>query len=74
MKPVVDRLEAQYKGKVDFVRYDMDTSAEGNRLAQQLNLQYVPSFLFVNRDGTISQQKVGEMTASEITGDLNALQ
>ncbi len=73
MKPVVDRLQKQYQGKVDFKRYDVDTSAEGNRLMQLFDSQYVPTFLFVNRDGTLAQKKVGELAESDFTAALNAL-
>ena len=73
MKPVVDRLKQQYQGKVDFKLYDVDSSAEGNQLMQRLGSQYVPTFVFVNRNGTIAQQKVGEMTPSEMAGILDAL-
>jgi thiol-disulfide isomerase/thioredoxin len=73
MKPVVDRLQQQYKGKVDFKLYDVDNSAEGNQLMQQFNSQYVPTFVFVNRNGTVVQQKVGELTQTELVGMLDAL-
>ena len=59
MKPVVDRLEKQYAGKVEFKLYDVDSSAEGNQLMGQFNAKYVPTFVFVNKDGSVSTQKVG---------------
>lgn len=73
MKPVVDRLREQYKGKVEFKLYDVDTSAEGSQLMQQFKAQYVPTFVFVNRDGTVSQQKVGETSEADLVAVLDAL-
>lgn len=73
MKPVVDRLEQQYKGKVEFRRYDVDNSAEGSALMQKFGSQYVPTFVFVNRDGSVATQKVGEITQAELQQNLDAL-
>lgn len=73
MKPVVDRLKKKYEGKVEFVLYDVDKSAEGSKLMQQFNAQYVPTFEFVNRDGTVSQQKVGETSEADLIAALDAL-
>ena len=70
---MVDGLQKQYQGKVDFIRYNTDSSAEGQALAQKFNLQYIPSFLFVNPDGTVVQQKVGGMTKDELKLALDAL-
>ena len=73
MKPVVDRLEQQYKGKVEFKRYDVDNSAEGNELMSQFNAKYVPTFVFINKDGSVSSQKVGENTEADMQKALDAL-
>jgi thioredoxin-like negative regulator of GroEL len=73
MKPVVDRLEQQYKGKVEFKRYDVDSSAEGNQLMGQFNAKYVPTFVFLNKDGTVSSQKVGETSEADMKKALDSL-
>jgi len=74
MKPVVDRLKQQYEGRVEFKLYDVDTSEEGNRLMGQFNAKYVPTFVFVNKDGSIATQKVGEVSESEMKKTLDALE
>lgn len=73
MKPVVDGLQQQYKGKVEFKLYDVDNSTEGSQLMQQFGAQYVPTFVFVNRDASVAQTKVGEMTAAEMQQILDGL-
>jgi len=73
MKPVVDRLEQQYQGKVEFKLYDVDSSAEGNQLMTQFNAKYVPTFVFINRDGSVSTQKVGETSEADMKKALDAL-
>ncbi len=73
MKPVVDRLKQKYQGKIEFKLYDVDNDAEGSRLMQQFGAKYVPTFVLVNRDGTVSRLKVGEMPESELAAALDAL-
>jgi thiol-disulfide isomerase/thioredoxin len=73
MKPVVDRLKQQYQGKVEFKLYDVDSSAEGNQLMAQFNAKYVPTFVFINKDGSVSTQKVGETSEADMKKALDAL-
>lgn len=73
MKPVVDRLEQQYKGKVEFKLYNVDNDKEGAALMQQYNAQYVPTFVFINSDGSKADLKVGELKESELKAALDAL-
>jgi len=73
MKPVVDRLRQSYKGKVEFRLYDVDNNPKSDQLMKQYNAQYVPTFVFLNRDGTVSQQKVGETSEAEMKAALDAL-
>jgi thiol:disulfide interchange protein len=74
MKPVVDGLKAEYAGKVDFQRLDTTAgNAETDRLANLFQVQYVPTFVFVNADGTTSDLVVGGTTADVLRAKLNAL-
>ena len=74
MKPVVDRLKQEYAGKIGFRR--LDTTAgnpETDRLANLFQVQYVPTFVFINADGTTSDLLVGGTTAEVLRAKLNAL-
>ena len=51
-------VEQEYAGKVEFRRYLDNTDSLGNQLAQQFNVQYVPTFVFVNADGSVSGQPI----------------
>ncbi|KAF0207920.1 MAG: thioredoxin family protein [Actinomycetota bacterium] len=73
MKPVVDGLKKQYEGKVAFLLYDVEKSKEGAQLAQQFGAQFVPTFVFVNTDGSTSDQIVGEVTEAQLTKALDKL-
>ena len=58
MKPLVERLKQEYAGKIEFRRYVDSGDPVGDRLAQQFNVQYVPTFVFVNADGSLSGQPI----------------
>lgn len=73
MKPLVEGLEKQYAGKVEFRRLNVETDQAAISLATQLQLQYVPSFVFVNADGSIASQVVGEQTEEQLKSAIDAL-
>jgi len=73
MKPVVDRLEKQYEGKVEFRRINVDKDQQGAALMQQFNAQYVPTFVFINTDGSTSDLKVGELKKDQLVAALDRL-
>jgi hypothetical protein len=58
MKPLVERLAQEFKGKVDFRRYVDSGDPVGDQLSQAFNIQYVPTFVFINADGSVSGQPI----------------
>jgi thioredoxin-like negative regulator of GroEL len=58
MKPLVERLASEYKGKVEVRRYIDSGDPVGDALAKQFNIRYVPTFVFVNADGSVSGQPI----------------
>ena len=58
MKPLVERLGSEYKGKVEFRTYLDSGDPVGDGLAQQFDIRYVPTFLFVNTDGSLSGEAI----------------
>jgi thioredoxin-like negative regulator of GroEL len=75
MKPLVERLKKEYAGKVEFRRYVDAGDPVGDKLAQQFNVQYVPTFVFVNADGSLSGQPlVGGTDEATLKQRLDALQ
>jgi thiol-disulfide isomerase/thioredoxin len=73
MKPVVDRLEQEYEGKVEFRLYDVEKSQEGQDLMRQYGAQYVPTFVFLNSDGTEADRVVGEASEEDMRAILDSL-
>lgn len=74
MKPLVEGLKPQYADKVEFRLYNVESDQAGVELANKLGVQYVPTFVFVNSDGVVSQQVVGEQTEAQMKQALDALQ
>ena len=74
MKPVVDRLKKEYEGKVEFKLYDVEKDKEGSALMQQFNAQYVPTFVFINSDGSKADLKVGELEEDQLRAALDSLE
>ena len=74
MKPLVERLKQEYTGKVDFRRYVDSGDPVGDKLSALFNVQYVPTFVFVNADGSVSGQPiVGEVSEDVLRQRLDTL-
>ena len=75
MKPLVERLGREYAGKIEFRRYVDSGDPVGDQLSRQFNVQYVPTFVFVNADGSVSGQPiVGGVGEDILRQRLDALQ
>jgi len=73
MKPLVEGLEKEYAGKVEFRRLNVETDQEASKLAQEMGVQYVPTFIYVNADGAVAKQVVGEQTEEQLRTDVSSL-
>ena len=73
MKPVVDGLKTEYEGKVEFKLYDVEKDDEGANLANAFGAQFVPTFEFVNADGSVSKEVVGEVAEAQLRAELDKL-
>ena len=73
MKPLVEGLEKQ-NSPIEFRRLNVDgTDAAASDLANKLGVQYVPTFVFVTKDGVSSGLLVGEQTAQTLQAGLDKL-
>lgn len=53
MRPVVNGLQSEYAGKIDFVVYGaVNTDAVGGRAADEHRVTTIPSMMIVAPDGT----------------------
>ena len=72
MKPVVDRLMQRYAGKVELRRMDANAAAT-QQLADAYGVQYVPTFVFVDKSGARVDQVVGEIGEQDLATRLDSL-
>jgi thiol-disulfide isomerase/thioredoxin len=74
MKPVVDGLAKKYTGRYTIKVMNASTGgAEVEQLEEKLGIQYVPTFVFVDSDGTKIATIVGEATAAALEAELAKL-
>lgn len=74
MRPVVDGLVRKYAGRYDIRVMNTSNDAEAQRLAQEMQIEYVPTFIFVNADGSRSGSIVGAVPAEQIEAELAKLE
>jgi thioredoxin 1 len=74
MKPVVDRLKQRYQGKAEIKVIKLDGSdPAGEALASQFGVQYVPTFVFLDSDGTKRDTVVGSVAEQALADKIDAL-
>lgn len=73
MKPLVEGLEKEYGDTVEFRLYNVEEDKAGIAVADQLGVQYVPTFVFVTKDGVVSSKIVGEQTEATMRASLDAI-
>ena len=74
MKPLVEGLDKQYGTSIEFRRLNVDgTDQAASGVADSLGVQYVPTFVFVTKDGVVSKTLVGGQTTGTLQQGLEAL-
>ena len=74
MKPVVDGLIKKHAGRYDIrVINTSSRDPKAGVLAQMYGIQYVPTFVFVRSDGSVSASVVGAVPASRLERELAKL-
>lgn len=71
---MVDGLRSKYAGRYDIKVLDTSgTDPEVERLAQAYDIRYVPTFVFLNTDGSKSGQLVGAVPVEQLEAELAKL-
>lgn len=73
MAPLVERLKREYQGKVEFRRYDVTSDPTGQKIADAVGSEYVPTFLFFDKTGKQVDMFVGGMTEAQLKTKLDSL-
>lgn len=72
MKPIVDGLIEEYAGKVKIYYVDVENPKYAELLAAY-RVNAVPTFAFINKDGSLSDYFVGGMSKEELVQKINNL-
>lgn len=74
MRPVVDGLVKKHAGSHEIrVLNASSRDPQVGMLAQQYGIQYVPTFVFVRADGSVSTKIVGAVPVSQLEAELAKL-
>lgn len=71
MQPIVDGLESEYTGRIEFRSLDAFTD-DGGQAFRAYNLRGHPSYIVLNPAGEVLWTGLGEQTASQIKPQLDA--
>jgi thiol-disulfide isomerase/thioredoxin len=69
IKPAVDRLENELRGRLVLRRVDIQ-SAEGRKLARQYGIKMTPTFVFFDGSGQEQWRSVGQLDAARVRTSL----
>ncbi len=69
MKPVVDRLEEQTKGRLIIILLDIHDPI-GRQIAAEYGFQYTPTFVFLDTEGQEQWRSVGSLEVERVLASL----
>lgn len=69
IKPVVDRVEKELRGRLVVQRVDIQ-SAEGSRLADQYGIELTPTFIFLDTAGKELWRSAGKLDVARVRASL----
>lgn len=73
MAPIVDGLIPEYEDTVAIRKYNVETSERGMELAEEYEVMFVPTFVFVGADGEVVDTIIGEASEQTIKDALDSL-
>jgi thioredoxin-related protein len=69
MKPIVDGIEKQYKGRLVVIRLDIQNET-GRTLASLYGFQYTPTFIFFDTSGKELWRSIGQLDTAKVSDSL----
>jgi thioredoxin-related protein len=73
MAPVVDGIRSEYEQDIAFRIYNVEKSDRGAELAEEYQVEYVPTFVFVDGEGTVVNTLVGAIEEDALRTALDRL-
>ena len=70
MKPVFNDLEDTYDDRMNFVNIDIDENPE---LSRRYNINAVPTFIFLDKNGNVVVTMEGAMEQSVLENQINKM-
>ena len=70
---MVDGLQQEYAGKVEFRLINTDNHKDTQALSRQYRVTAVPTFVFLNKDGSEAGRLMGEIAVEDMRAQLDAL-
>ncbi|MGF7184112.1 thioredoxin-like negative regulator of GroEL [Desulfitispora alkaliphila] len=65
-------LKEEYEDQVTFVIVDVET-ADGNALANDFGVRYIPAFFYVDSSGGVVAEDVGRLSKSALEQNINKI-
>ena len=72
MRPAVRRLKKVYADRID-IRNVSTGNMRNSKLADQVNVAYTPTFVFIRPDGQIQSMMIGEVDEERLVQELDLL-
>jgi thioredoxin-like negative regulator of GroEL len=74
MKPIVDRLETEYMGRIDFTVYeDSGATQQINSFARSQGVSVVPTMMIVTANGTEFDRVIGSLPEADLRTRLDSI-
>lgn len=70
MKPVVDRVEQEFEGRLLVIRLNIQESL-GQELAPVYGFEYTPTFIFFDENGNELWRTVGEFDEARVRAEMS---
>lgn len=67
MKPIFEKLAAEYTGRFNFVSIDVDENPD---LAEKYQIQSIPAFVFLDEEGKETNRITGAIPESELRNEI----
>lgn len=70
-KPIVDRVEAQYAGRLKVIRLNIQEEA-GRALAPLYRFEFTPTFIFFDENGAEAWRSIGSLDEAALTRQMES--
>lgn len=70
MKPVVDRVEQEFEGRLVVIRLNIQESL-GQELAPVYGFEYTPTFIFFDEQGNELWRTVGDFDEARVRAEMS---